>query len=104
MISKGSAPRPKRSGHTRKFRQDGKRLQRSGRYPMEELKAVMRLLIENAGPLPPEYVDHSLQGDWRDYRDCHIRGDWLLIYRINKATDGEEIVFVRTGTHSELFG
>ena len=36
-------------------------------------------------------------------RDCHIRGDWLLIYRINATPQGEEIVFVRTGTHAELF-
>ena len=64
----------------------------------------MRLLIENTGTLPAEYVDHPLQGEWSDHRDCHIRGDWLLIYRINKLDDGEEIIFVRTGTHSELFG
>ena len=104
MISKASAPKRRRSDRTRKFKQDWKRLQRSGRYPMEELKTVMRLLIENAGPLPVEYLDHPLQGDWRDHRDCHIRGDWLLIYRINKLDGGEKIVFVRTGTHSELFG
>lgn len=104
MTSKASGPRRRKSGRTRKFKQDWKRLQRSGRYPMEELKFVMRLLIENTGPLPAEYVDHPLQGDWSDHRDCHVRGDWLLIYRINKLDDGEEIIFVRTGTHSELFG
>jgi mRNA-degrading endonuclease YafQ of YafQ-DinJ toxin-antitoxin module len=33
-----------------------------------------------------------------DRRECHIGGDFLLIYRL----DGEAIVFVRAGTHSEL--
>jgi mRNA interferase YafQ len=70
---------------------------------MQELETVMRLLIENRGPLPPEYVDHPLRGEWSDCRDCHVRGDWVLIYRINPTGEGEDVVFVRTGTHSELF-
>jgi len=36
-------------------------------------------------------------------RDCHIRGDWLLVYRIVETKDGEEVIFIRTGTHAELF-
>jgi mRNA interferase YafQ len=71
---------------------------------MQELKDVMQHLIENHGPLPPRCHDHPLRGDWVDHRDCHVRGDWVLIYRINETPRGEEIVFVRTGTHAELFG
>jgi mRNA interferase YafQ len=70
---------------------------------MQELKDVMQLLIENRGPLPPELLDHPLKGAWIDHRDCHIRGDWILIYRINETPQGGEIIFVRTGTHAELF-
>jgi mRNA interferase YafQ len=70
---------------------------------MQELKDVMRLLIEKASPLPPQYLDHPLKGEWKDFRDCHVRGDWVLIYRINATSEGEEIIFARTGTHSELF-
>jgi len=70
---------------------------------MQELKDVMQFLIENLGPLPPEFFDHPLKGEWIDHRDCHIRGDWVLIYRISATPQGEEIVFVRTGTHAELF-
>jgi mRNA interferase YafQ len=101
MISKASAPR--RSGRAKQFVKDWKRLERSGRYPMQELKDVMQFLIENRGPLPPEFFDHPLRGEWTDHRDCHIRGDWVLIYRIDATAEGEEIVFVRTGTHAELF-
>jgi mRNA interferase YafQ len=70
---------------------------------MQELEQVMQLLIEARGALPPQYADHPLKGDWEDCRDCHVRGDWLLIYRIVETKDGEEIIFVRTGTHAELF-
>jgi mRNA interferase YafQ len=101
MSSKGNAPR--RSGQVKQFVKDWRRLAGSGRYDMEELKKVMRLLIGNAGPLPAEYHDHPLKGDWRDHRDCHIAGDWVLIYRVNRTQQGEEVIFVRTGTHAELF-
>ena len=101
MASKASAPR--RSAHAKQFAKDWKRLARSGRYPMQELKDAMRLLIENRGPLPAEYHDHPLKGEWIDHRDCHIRGDWVLIYRIAETPQGEEVIFVRTGTHAELF-
>ena len=64
MASKENAPR--RSGHTKQFAKDWKRLARSGRFPMQELQDVMQLLIENRAPLPPEYLDHPLKGEWRD--------------------------------------
>jgi len=74
-------------------------LTRSGRYDMKRLKEAMLLLIANDEPLGPERFDHPLKGDWADHRECHIGGDFLLIYK----TDGDTIIFVRTGTHSELF-
>lgn len=101
MSSKANAPR--KSGATKQFDKDWRRLERGGRYRMEDLKQVMQLLIENTAPLPPEYRDHPLRGGWQDHRDCHVAGDWILLYRINRAATGEEVIFVRTGTHSELF-
>ncbi|MCE1182830.1 MAG: type II toxin-antitoxin system YafQ family toxin [Rhodocyclales bacterium] len=44
-------------------------------------------------------MDHPLKGDWATYRECHVGGDFLLIYQANE----QQIVFVRTGTHSDLF-
>jgi mRNA interferase YafQ len=46
-----------------------------------------------------EWLDHPLKGDWADHRECHIGGDFLLIYRLTVGA----IIFVRAGTHSELF-
>lgn len=57
------------------------------------------LLIANDSPLGPEWLDHPLKGNWSDHRECHIGGDFLLIYRLGADT----IIFTRTGTHSELF-
>lgn len=90
---------PRASDYARSFRKDWERLTRSGRYDMKRLKEAMLLLIANDEPLGPEWFDHPLKGDWADHRECHIGGDFLLIYK----TDGDTIIFVRTGTHSELF-
>ncbi|UVA77134.1 type II toxin-antitoxin system YafQ family toxin [Pandoraea commovens] len=99
MNSKKKAKLPLRSEITKGFQKDWTRLSHSGRYNMADLKTTMLLLIANDGPLPPEYLDHSLTAEWADHRECHVGGDFLLIYRI----DDEEVVFVRAGTHSELF-
>lgn len=31
-------------------------------------------------PLPEKYSDHALVGEWKDFRDCHIKPDVVLIY------------------------
>lgn len=94
-------PRP--SDHTKSFLRDWERLSRSGRYNMQLLKEAMLLLIANDEPLGPEWLDHPLKGDWANHRECHIGGDFLLIYRLDGKGLREMVVFVRAGTHTELF-
>ncbi len=53
-------------------------------------------------PLPAEYRDHELTGNWKGHRECHIQPDWLLIYRIDAGV--LVLTLTRTGTHSDLFG
>ena len=71
----------------------------SGRFDLVRLKEVMILLIANESPLGPEWLDHPLKGARADHRECHIGGDFLLIYQI----EANAINFVRSGTHSDLF-
>lgn len=70
---------------------------------MNRLKEALLLLISNNGPLTPEWLDHPLTGDWVGHRECHIGGDFLLIYRLDNAGKTSLVVFVRSGTHAELF-
>ena len=71
---------------------------------MRQLKSVILHLIANDGPLGPEWKDHPLKGDWASYRECHIGGDFLLIYQIDETMGKSGTVyFARAGTHSELF-
>lgn len=70
---------------------------------MNRLKEAILLLIANDAPLGPEWLDHPLSGDWKGYRECHIGGDFLLIYELDDTAKNSSIVFVRAGTHAELF-
>lgn len=79
------------------FRRDFKRLSKSPRHDVGELKAVVDALAKDL-PLDAKHRDHALTGNWLDHRECHIRPDWLLIYRL----EPDRLLLVRTGTHSEL--
>ena len=95
---------PRACDYTRTFSKDWDRLSRSGRYAMDRLKSVMLMLIANDGPLGPEWKDHPLKGQWSNHRECHIGGDFLLIYRIDDSAGKHGIViFERAGTHADLF-
>lgn len=94
---------PRVSDYTKEFQKDWQRLSHSGRYGMNRLKEAMLLLIANDGPLPPQWLDHPLTGEWKGHRECHIGGDFLLIYRLDDSNKLGLVVFVRCGTHSELF-
>ncbi len=81
------------------FRKDFKRLVKRN-YDMHLLEEVIEILA-SGNPLPEKYQDHSLNGNYKDCRECHITPDWLLIYQIRKK---ELILYLtRTGTHSDLF-
>ena len=83
---------------TGQFKRDVKRLERRGK-DMAKLRIVIGLLIA-AEPLPREYGDHPLKGEWKPSRDLHLEPDWVLIY----SADDESVRFERTGTHADLFG
>jgi mRNA interferase YafQ len=70
---------------------------------MNRLKEAMMLLVANDGPLPSEWKDHALSGPWVNYRECHIGGDFLLIYQLRGSGTDEMVIFSAVGTHAELF-
>ncbi|MGE0670598.1 MAG: type II toxin-antitoxin system YafQ family toxin [Parachlamydiales bacterium] len=79
------------------FKRDVKLAEKRGKK-ISLLKSIMTALV-NELPLEAKHRDHKLTGNYKDHRECHIEPDWLLIYRIT----AKEIVFERTGTHSDLF-
>ena len=58
-------------------------------------------ILANGETLDAKYKDHSLTGNYRGTRECHVEPDWLLIYEIR----GDVLVLMlyRLGSHSEVF-
>ena len=86
--------------YTRRFQRDLNRLRQGGR-DLAALKAVMASILAGE-PLAPKFKDHKLIGAWQGRRECHLRPDWLLIYKID--AERHLIIFERTGSHADLFG
>ena len=99
----------RRSKPTTEFGRDVKRLRKRG-LDMDKLGNLLDTLIEEK-PLSPLCRDHPLKGQWAGCRDCHVAGDWILIYRIealpthDRLPGGptEAVILIRTGTHSDIF-
>ena len=70
---------------------------------MRRLKQAMLLLIAKDGALGPEWSDHALKGEWAGHRECHVGGYFLLVYTVDDSGKVGQVVFVRAGTHAELF-
>ncbi|MDZ7837809.1 MAG: type II toxin-antitoxin system YafQ family toxin [Actinomycetota bacterium] len=87
----------KKAYYTRQFKKDFKHCKKRG-YDMQQLINVMKLLGESK-KLPVKNKDHNLKGNYSKSRECHIGPDWLLIYQLFD----NDIIFVRTGSHSDLF-
>lgn len=86
--------------HSSQFKKDYKRIRRD-RSLVDDLLNVIDKLSADI-PLEPERRDHELIGDWAGCRDCHVRPDYVLIYR--KYEDVVSILkLMRFGSHSELF-
>ena len=86
--------------YTNRMKRDVRRAKRCGK-DLTTLIAVLTLL-QTGKTLPAQYRDHALRGSLRDFRECHIEPDWLLVYQIFE--DRLILSAAATGTHAELFG
>jgi mRNA interferase YafQ len=86
-----------KADYTSRFKKDYKLAMKRG-DDLALLDAAITDLI-NERPLPKQYRDHMLVGQYRGCHECHLLNDWLLIYQLSSDT----VVFERVGTHSDLF-
>ena len=81
----------------RQFRKDVRKLKKQGK-DLQKLSVVMQM-IEERKKLPPKHKNHHFLGAHNIW-DCHIEGDWILLYKLVE----NEVIFIRTGSHSEVLG
>lgn len=85
--------------YTARMKHDARLMKKRGK-DMSKLVMVLDLLA-SGNPLPENYKDHQLSGSLKDFRECHIEPDWLLMYQIFER----ELILsaTATGTHADLF-
>lgn len=88
----------KKLSYTKDFERDLKKL-KAKHILSPEFTEVMHCLQRRIS-LPSKYKDHSLSGNMKGFRDCHIFNDLVLIYRYKEDT----LELIRVNTHSEIYG
>jgi len=83
--------------YQRRFKKEVEKARKRGKN-IEKLKNITRLLAAEQC-LSEKYRNHKLRGQFNECWECHIEPDWLLIYK----KTSEKIIFLRTGTHADLF-
>lgn len=83
--------------YSSQFKKDFKRIKSQGK-DISQLELVIEKLLNNE-QLDIKYRDHKLVGRWKNFRDCHIEPDWILIYKLTDSA----LFLERTGSHSDLF-
>lgn len=82
---------------TTKFKKESDIARKRGK-DMSKLEEIIKKLVKEE-PLEKKHRNHKLSGEFKGLWECHIEPDWLLVYYKTHT----EIVFERTGTHSDLF-
>lgn len=87
--------------YTTQFQKDWKKNQASKVLTKELMTSFGEVarILQVGGQLPREYVDHPLSGNWKNHRDFHLLPDLVVIYKPSET----KVVFVRIGSHSEVF-
>lgn len=85
---------------SKKFSKSLNKIAKSGNFPRNEIQKVIKYLASGQ-KLDSKYKDHKLQGEFKDYRECHIRPDLLLIYQIKNRE--LVLVLINIGSHADLF-
>ena len=83
---------------TTQYKKDLKRY-RNNPQKLADLKEVLKMLQDEM-PIPAYYLPHSLSGKYKGCLECHINGDFLLVWYDKNSNI---IELVRLGSHSELF-
>lgn len=84
--------------YSTQFKKDFKKITRRSIADILEVGGVISKL-QRGEPLDDKHVDHSLAGNWQGFRDCHVKPDLVLIYKVS----GSLLQLARIGSHSELF-
>ncbi len=84
--------------YSSQFKKDIKKY-RNQPNKLDKLAEILALL-QKGQSIPLKYRPHKLIGDYKGCMECHVEGDFLLIWF---DEDSDTILAMRVGSHSELF-
>lgn len=84
----------------KKFRKQFRRLTKSGFFNRERAAEAFKILADGE-KLDDIYRDHALTGDMAEYREFHLSGDLIVVYKVNQMT--KVLIFWRIGNHANVF-
>lgn len=84
------------------FKKDLKKAIRDPKKDTDLLKQIIQTYLVNNQKVPEQYRPHQLIGEWKPHMECHVQPDFLLIW--DTDVQANELILVRCGSHSELFG
>lgn len=85
---------------TKSYRKAFKRISRHKDFDRSTLESVIESLRASKA-LSTRFRDHQLTGRLKDFRECHVSSDILLVYQ--RHEDVLVLVLVDIGSHSSLF-
>ncbi len=83
--------------NTAQFKRDFKKLRLNETDEFKFLHVLDALIMDES--LNPQLKDHALVGTWIGCRECHLKPDLLLIYKLEEGV----VKLMRIGSHSNLF-
>jgi len=90
----------RRIERTKAFKRDYQRAVATPKHrDLDNLLPAVLTLLANDTSLPAKYVDHPLRGQWKDFRDCHVKPDLVMIYG---KVGSEVLQLVRLASHGQL--
>ena len=79
------------------YKKDASKVKLTDEQYAKRLKYLSRIL--EGISLPNEARDHELIGEYKGFREFHLGGDMLIIYKVV-----DDVLYLqRMGTHSQLF-
>ncbi len=85
---------------TKRFKTAYKRVKNLKGFKKEIFSEVIETLA-SGNKLNEKYRDHKLTGNLKDFRECHLAPDILLLYQIDNGI--LILTLVSIGNHAQLF-
>jgi len=83
------------------FKKDIARDKKSGHYSQSDFEILKTIIsyLQNEKEIDEKFKRHPLKGIMKDFESIHLKGDWILIFKV----DNEFLNLVMLGKHTQVY-